>query len=213
MLESLAQYASKTAAKLFLFAVVGTGILAYVFEETRTRIAQSIQAEKMKLVTQIVPRAKFDNDPLQDTLTLPPNPQLGTDQPSTVYRARLKGAPSMVILEVVAPDGYSGKIRLIVAIDTDATISGVRVIQHKETPGLGDYIDIAKGNWIKIFEGASHTQYAETDWQVKKDDGQFDYMTGATITPRAIVKAVHKALHYYEENQERLFVKTIASKN
>ncbi len=210
MLESLAQYASKTAAKLFLLAVVGTGILAYVFEETRTRIAQSIQAEKMKLVTQIVPRAKFDNDPLQDTLTLPPNPQLGTEQPSTAYRARLKGAPSMVILEVVAPDGYSGKIRLIVAIDADATISGVRVIQHKETPGLGDYIDIAKGSWIKIFEGASHAQYAEADWQVKKDDGQFDYMTGATITPRAIVKAVHKALHYYEENQERLFAKAAA---
>ena len=133
MLESLAQYASKTAAKLFLFAVVGTGILAYVFEETRTRIAQSIQAEKMKRVTQIVPRAKFDNDLLQDILILPPNPQLGTEQPSTAYRARLKGMPSMVILEVVAPDGYSGKIRLIVAIDTDV---GSKFLKARHTRNM-----------------------------------------------------------------------------
>ena len=96
-------------------------------------------------------------------------------------------------------------VGMIVAINYNGTISGVRVVNHKETPGLGDYIDILKNKWITLFTGTSHARYKEEDWQVKKDGGQFDYMAGATITPRAVVKAVHKTLHYFDENRDKLF--------
>ncbi len=154
---------------------------------------------------QIVPPALFDNDIIKDTLIIPASKQLGTDRPTIAYRARLQGKSSVVVLEAIAPDGYSGKIEMIVAIREDATLAGVRVVRHKETPGLGDYIEFARNRWISLFDGASHARYKEGDWKVKKDGGQFDYMAGATITPRAMVKAVHKALHYYEENREQLF--------
>jgi electron transport complex protein RnfG len=94
---------------------------------------------------------------------------------------------------------------LIIAIQPDGTVGGVRVVAHKETPGLGDYIDIAHGNWIKGFDGKSLVAGKDGDWKVKKDGGQFDYMAGATITPRAVVKAVHKALQYYEKHKTVLF--------
>jgi electron transport complex protein RnfG len=195
----------KTALNMVLFAVVGTAILAFTFMQTHALILKSEEAEKLKLITQIVSPDLFDNDIVKDTLEIPASAQLGTDEPGIVYRARLQGKPSVVVLQAIAPDGYSGKIGLIVAIREDATVAGVRVVSHKETPGLGDYIDYAKNHWISVFDGASHARYKEDNWKVKKDGGQFDYMAGATITPRAVVKAVHKALHYYEENREKLF--------
>lgn len=195
----------KAALDMLLFAVVGTAILAFTYMQTREPILKSEEAEKLKLITQIVSPNLFDNNIVKDTIEVPPNAELGTDEPGIAYRARLQGKPSAVVLEATAPDGYSGKIRLIVAIREDATVAGVRVVSHKETPGLGDYIDFAKNRWISVFDGTSHARYKEDDWQVKKDGGQFDYMAGATITPRAVVKAVHKALHYYEANREQLF--------
>jgi len=110
-----------------------------------------------------------------------------------------------VILEAIAHDGYSGDIKLLIAIRADGSISGVRVLAHKETPGLGDYIDIARGNWIKLFNDESVNKTAATQWKVKKDGGKFDYMVGATITPRAVVKAVFKALQFYDANKTTLF--------
>jgi electron transport complex protein RnfG len=113
-------------------------------------------------------------------------------------------------MEAVAPDGYSGKIRFIIAIQHDGAISGVRVVKHKETPGLGDYIDAAKSSWIKNFDGISLDNTAERDWKVKKDGGKFDYMAGATITPRAVVKATHKAAQYFAQHRDELFAQQAA---
>jgi electron transport complex protein RnfG len=212
MKETPAKATLLTALNLLLFAIVGTAILAFTYSQTHERIAQSVEKEKLQLIMQVVPPALFDNDIIRDTTTLAANVQLGTDAPTTINRGRLHGQPSVAVLETVAPDGYSGKIRMIVAIRADASIAGVRVVEHKETPGLGDYIDYAKNHWISVFDDASHARYKEGDWQVKKDGGQFDYMAGATISPRAVVKAVHKTLHYFEENREQLFaVSTSAS--
>ncbi|HQS57213.1 MAG: electron transport complex subunit RsxG [Gallionellales bacterium 35-53-114] len=204
-MKRLTKATLRTALNLFFFTVIGTTILAYTFNLTHERIAQSEAAAKLKLINQVAPTALYDNDLLNDTVTLPASAQLGTEQETPAYRGRLKGQPSVVVIEAIAPDGYSGKISLIVAINYDGVISGVRVVAHKETPGLGDYIDIAKNKWISLFGGASHQRYQEDDWKVKKDGGQIDYMAGATITPRAVAKAVHKALHYFEENRARLF--------
>jgi electron transport complex protein RnfG len=107
-------------------------------------------------------------------------------------------------MEADAPDGYGGDIKLLVAIRSDGEIAGVRVLADHETPGLGDYIEIAKSDWIKIFDGTSLARYAPRDWRVKKDGGKFDYETGATISPRAVVKAVHKALEYFRQHRAML---------
>jgi len=204
-MKRIARSTLQTAANLIFFAVIATAILASVFFMTHDAIVKSEEAEKMKLITQILPTNLFDNDILQDKLNVAPSPLLGTEDVTIAYRARLKGEPSAVVLESIAPDGYSGKIALILAVRANGELAGVRVVTHKETPGLGDYIELPKDPWIKGFDGKSREVYKDDDWKVKKDGGQFAYMAGATITPRAIVKAANKALIYFAENREQLF--------
>ena len=205
-MKRLTKASLRTALNLLFFTVIATAILSFTYSVTHDLIAQSEDAAKLKLINQVVPAVLYDNDLVNDTINLPANPQLGTTQETIAYRGLLHGQPSVVVLESIAPDGYSGKISMIVAINYSGVITGVRVVTHKETPGLGDYIDIAKNKWINLFANTSHERFREEDWKAKKDGGQFDYMAGATITPRAVVKAVNKALHYFEENRDKLFV-------
>ena len=205
MSETILKHAAKTAITLIAFAVVFTGLLAYIFQITKVPIEKSEAAARLSLFRQIVPQNMHNNNLLKDTLTIAPNELLGNKQATTANRARINNQPAAVIIEAIAHDGYSGDIKLLIAIKADGNISGVRVLSHKETPGLGDYIDIAKNNWIKLFDNESLLKTGNTQWQVKKDGGQFDYMAGATITPRAVVKAVHKALQYFEANKQALF--------
>ena len=189
---------------MIAFAFVGTVMLAYVFEITRAPIEASERKARLALFKQILPESAYNNELLNDTIVIPPNELLGNRQPVIANIARLDHQFSGVILEAVAHDGYTGDIKLLIAIRADGSISGVRVLAHKETPGLGDYIDIAHGNWIKIFDGESLSKTPAEQWKVKKDGGQFDYMAGATITPRAVVKAVFKALQFFEQNKDLL---------
>lgn len=205
MRRTMTRAAFHTALNLTVFALIGTAILAFTYNQTHERIAQSVEAEKLKLISQIVTHDLYDNDIINDTLKIQPDALLGNDDPTIAYRARLKEQPSVLVLEAVAPDGYSGRISMLVAIKDNGEIAGVRVVNHRETPGLGDYIDISKSRWIKGFDGASTAKYNDTDWQVKKDGGKFDYMAGATITPRAVVKAVHKTLQYFALHHDALF--------
>lgn len=204
------QMALRTALILFVFVVLFTGFLAAAYTFTRPTIVATEAREKMKLVTEVLPAARYDNDLLKDTLQLPATPELGSDQPTTVYRARQKGQPAALVLEATAPDGYSGKIRMIMAVLADGSVSGVRVLSHKETPGLGDYIEVRKDKnrarpWITQFEGASLAGIPDAEWRVKKDGGRFDAYAGATVTPRAIVKAVNNALKYVEQHRDQLY--------
>lgn len=205
MPETIIKHASKTAITLIAFAVVFTSLLAYVFQVTKTPIEKSEAEARMALFRQIVPESMHDNDLLKDTISIAPSELLGNQHTTIANRARINGEPTAVIIEAIAHDGYSGDIKLLIAIKYDGSISGVRVLAHKETPGLGDYIDIAKDDWIKIFNDQSLATTATSHWKVKKDGGQFDYMAGATITPRAMLKAVHKALQYFETNKQALF--------
>jgi electron transport complex protein RnfG len=205
MPETIIRHATKTAVTLMAFAIVFTTLMAYVYQVTKTPIELGEAAARMSLFRQIVPEHMHDNDLLTDTIVLPADTLLGTSQPTTANIARIENKPSAIILEAIAHDGYSGDIRLLLAVQADGTIQGVRVIAHKETPGLGDYIDIAKNEWIKLFDGESLHSATASDWRVKKDGGKFDYMVGATITPRAVVAAVHKALIYIEQNKQMLF--------
>lgn len=207
---SAATMAVRTAVILFLFVVVFTGFLSGAYLWTKPSIDASTAEEKMKLIDEVLPRGAYDNELLTDTLEIPSSPLLGLDEPSTVYRARKEGQATAVVLEAIAPDGYSGKIRLLVAVAADGTLSGVRVTQHKETPGLGDYIEPKKDKnkarpWITQFNGLSLDKTTDREWKVKKDGGRFDSVAGATVTPRAIIKATHKAVKYVAENREKLY--------
>ena len=209
MRRTIAKASFITALNLLVFALVGTALLAITYELTHEPIARSEELEKLKLVTQIAPAETYDNDIIKDSAQLPADPLLGNDDTSVAYLGRLKDQPSIAVLQVIAPDGYSGKINLIISIRYDGSgdgkVGGVRVISHKETPGLGDYIEIARSKWITVFDGKSLDDPKDADWKVKKDGGQFDYMAGATITPRAVVKAVHKALQYFAQHHDEMF--------
>jgi len=204
-MSTTAKASLRTALNLLFFALVGTALLALTYDLTHDTIARSVEKEKLKLIAQIAPPAAYDNDIMKDTASLAKDKLLDSTATTIAYRGRLNNQPSIAVLQVVAPDGYSGRINLIIAIHSDGRIGGVRVVSHKETPGLGDYIEIAKNNWITGFNGASLDNPKESDWKVKKDGGSFDYMAGATITPRAVVKAVHKALQYYAQHRDELF--------
>ncbi|CAN1495746.1 RnfG Predicted NADH,ubiquinone oxidoreductase, subunit RnfG [Methylophilaceae bacterium] len=205
MASNIIKHALKTAIAMLAFAFVGTLMLAYVFIATRPPIEASEKEARLALFKQILPAKNYDNDLLSSQVVIEPNDLLGNRLPSVANVATFQQQPAGVILEAVAHDGYSGDIKLLIAIRADGSISGVRVLAHKETPGLGDYIDIAHGNWIKLFNDESLQKTPVNKWQVKKDGGQYDYMVGATITPRAVVKAVLKALQYFEINKQTLF--------
>ena len=205
--ESIVKHTSKTAVTMIAFAFIGTALLAYVFEITRAPIEASEAEARLALFKQILPENSYDNNLLKQVIKIAPNELLGNHQPTEANIATLNHKTAGIILEAIAHDGYSGDIKLLIAIRSDGTISGVRVLAHKETPGLGDYIDVAHGQWIKLFNDESLAKTPAKQWQVKKDGGKFDYMVGATITPRAVVKAVLKAEQYFAMNKESLFAK------
>ncbi|MGI9321922.1 MAG: electron transport complex subunit RsxG [Thiogranum sp.] len=194
-----------SATFLFLFAVIGSGLVAFTFDSTAERIADNQRKALLKSLNELVPSHRYDNDIFADTLYAESSELLGTDQPIPVYRARKNGWPVAAVLAAVAPDGYNGPIRLLVAVNLDGTLAGVRVVQHRETPGLGDAVEAERSDWIQGFKGKSLTDPAKKGWKVKRDGGIFDQFTGATITPRAVVKAVHKALLYFQLHAHKLF--------
>ena len=193
--------ALRTGTILFVFALVGTAMLAFTHDRTEPTITRGQLAAKRTLLSQVLPAALYDNDLLASQQSVPPDDLLGTRQPSALWLARRGGKFSGVVLEAVAPDGYSGDIALLIGIDADGSVTGVRVTAHRETPGLGDYIDRAKSAWIDQFAGKSLTNPAPKHWKVVKDGGAFDARAGATITPRAVVKAVKSALDYFARHR------------
>ena len=194
-----------TTIILLLFALVGTALVVTTFDNTRERIAANERATLLRKLHQLIRPEQHDNTLLEDTLLVTDKTLLGTGRPVTVYRARKASQPIALVITPIAPDGYSGSIKLLVGINVDGTLSGVRVVAHRETPGLGDAIDDTRSNWIHIFDNRSLGEPPLERWGVRKDGGDFDQLTGATITPRAVVKAVRQALLYYRDNQEALF--------
>lgn len=204
MLPEISRSMLKNALVLGLFAVVTVGIVSLTQQGTVERIAAAERQAKSIALAQILPAGSYDNN-LLDQPRQVHDPLLGNRSSSPAYIATLNGAPAAVILQVTAPDGYSGGIQLLVGILADGRLAGVRVISHKETPGLGDKIELAKSDWIRSFDGKSLQDPDTAGWGVKKDLGHFDQFAGATITPRAVVKAVHRALQYFDAHREQLF--------
>ncbi|MFW5450268.1 MAG: electron transport complex subunit RsxG [Methylophagaceae bacterium] len=195
---------------LAAFAIVATSLVALTESQTHDKIIENERQALLAAINALVDHEQYNNDILMDTLLLPSTAELATNDVSTVYRARLDDTSIAAIFTTIAPNGYNGEIKLLVGIYSDGSLAGVRVIKHKETPGLGDKINEKKANWILQFEGLSLHNPEESKWAVKKDGGDFDQFTGATITPRAVVTAVKKALHYFEQHRDQLFAITEA---
>lgn len=194
-----------TASLLMLFAMVGAALVGLTFIQTEDDIRYNEKLTLLKKLNNIIPAQSYDNDLLLDTITLKPNTLLGTKEESLAYRARKNNQNIAVVFSSIAPNGYNGPIHLLIGINANGQLSGVRVVKHRETPGLGDVVSISHSNWILGFDGKSLSQPNEHGWKVKRDGGIFDQFTGATITPRAVVKAVHNALLYFDKNQTLLF--------
>lgn len=191
------------------FALVAATLVAGTFLGTRDDIAAARRAAEEKALLEIVSRDSHDNSLLDDTLPAPVGEsllQLGASRP--IYIARRGEQVQAALIPAVAPDGYSGEIELLVGVNRDGTVAGVRVLAHRETPGLGDAIDHRKSDWLEDFRGRSLQDPPALRWQVRKDGGDFDQFTGATITPRAVVRATARVLSYAEENRKQLFENT-----
>ena len=190
-----------SASFLLVFAVVGSGLVAFTFDSTEERIAENQRRALLKSLNELVPSDRYDNNMFSDILEVRNSELLGTDEPVPVYRARKGGWPIAAVLAPVAPDGYNGNIRLLVAVNLDGTLAGVRVVQHRETPGLGDKIEADKDDWINLFNGATAlADPAAAEWNVRRDGGNIDQLSGATITSRAVLNAIRKTQRYYLTN-------------
>ncbi|MBR0565000.1 electron transport complex subunit RsxG [Azoarcus sp. L1K30] len=208
---SAARTSLRTAAIMTVFTLAFTAIMAYTHDVTRPAIDASVQEEQMRLINEVLPPASYDNDLLADMISIHGEAALGPDGSVRVWRARKEGMPAALVIEAAAGDGYAGRIGFVLALRADGTVIGVRVTNHKETPGLGDYIDPKKDRnkkhpWISQFEGVTWSTLEQEKWAVRKDGGAFDYRTGATVSPRALVRAVGRAAAFGVAHADALFV-------
>ncbi|MCF7496097.1 electron transport complex subunit RsxG [Vibrio sp. L5-1] len=198
----------KNGLVLAIFACASTGLVAVTHYLTKDQIKQQEQAQLLSVLNQVIPHDLHDNE-LFSACTLVEAEELGTEQAMPAYIATLNGEPSAIAIEAIAPDGYNGAIKVIVGMKIDGTILGTRVLSHRETPGLGDKIDLRVSNWILSFAGKQVTESNIDRWKVRKDGGDFDQFTGATITPRAVVKSVKQAVQYVNQNNQALLAQPL----
>ncbi|MDD5274965.1 MAG: electron transport complex subunit RsxG [Methylovulum sp.] len=205
--DNLAQLRSRLSFQTGIlagFALLASILLGITNCSTEGTIQQRLAEDLQKSLAEVVPAELHDNDMLQDTRTIPSTDyNIGADE-TTVYIAKKAGQVTAVCYKFTAPDGYSGAINMIMGVDRNGNLLGVRVLSHKETPGLGDKIETAKSNWILSFVGHSLDNLTPAQWAVKKDGGEFDQFAGATITPRKSVQAIYRGLQLFKAHQAEL---------
>ncbi|MFP9227830.1 electron transport complex subunit RsxG [Pectobacterium cacticida] len=190
------------ATTLALFAAITTAVTAVVNRLTEPTIAHQAMLQQKMLFDQIVPAELYNSD-MQKECYVVTDSALGSSAPHRVFIARRDGEPVAAALESTAPDGYSGAIKLLIGADFHGKVLGVRVLEHHETPGLGDKIDVRISDWITRFNGLTVQGAHDARWTVKKDGGMFDQFTGATITPRAVIHSIKRST---------LFLQTLPAK-
>jgi len=200
-----ARTAMRSAAALGLVAVIGTALLSGVHGLTAERIAAQERRVVLEQLGQVLPADRYDNALQDDRIQFRDSTWFPGDQEITAYRARRKGEPVAVVLRFAAVDGYNGAIGLLAGIEPSGRLTGVRVISHRETPGLGDAIEAEKSDWVRRFDGAALGAPPAEQWAVRRDGGVFDQFTGATITPRAIVEALQLALEFHASHRDYLY--------
>ena len=197
----------KNSQILAIFAIVCTAIVGLINELTKDKIKAQEQLQLLATLHSIIEPNRYNNDITQDCVSLS-SPLLGGSKNNnavqTAYIARKGKDVIAVAVTSTAPDGYNGNIELIIAVNIDYSISGVRVLKHQETPGLGDKVELKRSDWITRFNGKALLSEKDSRWAVAKDGGMFDQFTGATITPRAVVKAVKNTALYFKNNKDLL---------
>ncbi|GGP41902.1 electron transport complex subunit G [Shewanella algicola] len=194
----------KNGLLLGLFALCCTGLVALVNALTYDTIAMQEQKQLTETLTQVIPHELHDNALFEQCILVHSPELLGSKKALPAYLAYKNQQPVAIAIEAIAPDGYNGEIKLIIGVDNSSQVLGVRTLSHQETPGLGDKIDLRKSDWVTHFSGLFFKDNTDL-WKVKKDGGQFDQFTGATITPRAYVNAVSKALTFVKQNRKVLY--------
>ena len=195
---------NKNAKILALFAIACTAAVGLVHLLTKDRIELQAQQQLIKQLNETIDENSHDNEMFRDCIIAPSDTKsdLLTD---VIYRARMNNRPVAAAIKTIAPGGYNGNIELLIAVNTDGSVSGVRTLLHKETPGLGDKVELKKSDWITKFSDKKVLEKNDSRWAVVKDGGMFDQFTGATITPRAVVKTVKKTVDYFKANQDAIF--------
>lgn len=191
-------------ALLAAFAIVGVALVALTWERTAPQIAENERLVLERTLNEVLPADAYDNDLVESAIVVQAPETLGGAQ-TTVYRAYDDSKPVAALFTTIAPDGYGGAIRLLVGVYANGNVAGVRVLSHQETPGLGDDIEIERSDWITSFEGRSLDDPEAARWDVGRYGGVFDQFTGATITPRAVVRAVKNTLIYFREHRDDIF--------
>ncbi len=211
--STMGQSILKNAFALAVFAIITAGVIAVVQFNTQEKINKNVAEAQARALYEITPKHTVDNDLLSATLDLTShkakesmNINVLGDLPSgaSAHFAQKDGKVHTVIFPAISPNGYTTDIHMVVGIKLDGSLAGVRIIKHKETPGLGDKVETKKSDWVHDFAGKSLTNPARDNWKVKKDGGIFDQFTGATITPRAVVGAVHQTLEFFANNKQQL---------
>lgn len=203
--QALSKAMLLAALVLSVFALIAAVMIVFTYQNTAERIEQNKHDFILKNLNDVMPVNSYDNDLIADSYFVT-DPLLGTG-PNQIYPAFKNTQAVGVIITAVAPNGYNGKIKLLVGVNYAGVIHAVRVVEHKETPGLGDPIEIKRSDWITQFEQHSIINPVDANWRVKKDGGDFDQLTGATITPRAVVQAVRNALLYYQAHKDSIYAK------
>ena len=186
-------------------AAICTLLVALTYAMTAPRIAANEQAYLERSLQPVLEGIEYDGMLSESTIVIDPPHGLPGDDPVSIYRVYADGAPVAALFVVTARGGYTGPIRLLVGVDAIGTITGVRVLEHRETPGLGDGIESDKSDWILQFTGRSLDDPAPPGWAIRRDGGEFDQLTGASITPRAVIGGIEETLLYFRENKATVF--------
>ncbi len=189
-------------------AVIGglcTAMVALTYTATAERIEANEQAWLERSLQPALSGLFFDSNVTESMITIPPPHDLPGPDAALIYRVYAEAEPVAALFVVSARDGYAGPIRILVGVETDGTITGVHVLEHRETPGLGDRVESGKSDWVRQFDGRSLADPVPGGWAIRRDGGQFDQLTGASVTPRAIVKAIRDTLLYFDAHGEEIF--------
>lgn len=195
----------KSGMTLAVVAAICTALVALTYQATEKRIEANEKALIERSLQPALSGLFYDSGVTESRIILPPPHELPGSDAAIIYRVYAAGEPVAALFIVSARDGYSGPIRILVGIETSGVVTGVHVLEHRETPGLGDRIESGRSDWLKQFNGRSLVDPAPTGWRIKRDGGQFDQLTGASVTPRAIIKAIKETLIYFDTYRDDIF--------
>jgi electron transport complex protein RnfG len=200
----------KSGVTLAAIAAICTSLVATTYHFTADRIAANDKALLEQSLHPALSDIFYDSGVSESLLVLPPPHDLPGSEEALIYRVYANKEPVAALFVVTARDGFSGPIRILLGVDIDGAVTGIRILRHRETPGLGDKIVVSRSDWVHQFAARSLGDPEVTDWAIRRDGGQFDQLTGASITPRAVIKAMRDTLVYFETHKDEIFAAATA---